>query len=182
MGNENQPEEILEHNEQESSEAEGVATTTNNNPEDELAKVMAERDDYREALQRERADFQNFRKRAGREKDELTAKAASRTLTRFLPIADDFERALEAIPAEERDNEWLQGINLIHRKLQSLLDAEGIRSINPLGEPFDPNFHEAIGTDEPSEEFESGHVTAVLQKGYMRGAEVLRPAMVRVAS
>ena len=79
------------------------------------------------------------------------------------------------------DNDVIKGFALIHRKLLALLEGAGIKVINPLGEVFNPAYHEAIGQDQSSD-VESGHITAVLQKGYMHGDKVLRPAMVRVAA
>lgn len=149
---------------------------------DELAQALAQAEEYKLALQRERADFQNFRKRTERENDTLKDKLRGDVLLRFLPILDDFERALQSQPADEKDQAWLSGIQAIYRKLQSNVEAEGVTFIDPLGQPFDPNFHEAIGADEATDGVESGHVTAVLQKGYLLGEKVLRPAMVRVAS
>ncbi|MFP4321507.1 MAG: nucleotide exchange factor GrpE [Anaerolineales bacterium] len=150
--------------------------------DDELATALQQMEDFRNALQRERADFQNFKKRIERENEGLRAKVSGDVLAKFLPVIDDFERAWEAIPEEQKDNDWMKGFNLIHRKFQSLIEAEGIVALNPLGEPFDPNYHEAIGADEPTEDIPSGHVTAVLQKGYQHGERVLRPALVRVAN
>ena len=150
--------------------------------DDQLKMILAKAEEYKEALQRERADFQNFRKRIERETESMKSTISSEVLARLLPVLDDFERALEAVPEEEKEKVWMEGIMLIRRKLQNMLEAEGIQLINPLGEPFYPNFHEAIGADEPSEGFESGYITAVLQKGYVKGERVLRPAIVRVAN
>lgn len=150
--------------------------------DDELANALAQVEAFKAALQRERADFQNYKKRMEREKTELASKLRGDVFAKVLPIADDFERALDGVPAEERENDWLKGIVLIHKKLNTLITNEGIETIDPLGEVFDPNYHEAIGADEPSDEFESGQVTVVLQKGYIQGERVLRPAMVRVAN
>ena len=149
---------------------------------DELSKALGMVEEFKDALQRERADFQNFRKRIDRETDLLKAKIGGDILGKFLPVVDDFERAINAIPEDEWEKDWVAGIGLILRKFQNLLEAEGIRQIDPLGEDFDPNYHEAIGADEPSDEFASGQVTAVLQKGYLKGDRVLRPAIVRVAN
>ncbi len=148
----------------------------------ELEQLQAQASELKEALQRERADFQNYRKRADRERESLQADIAAKVFMKFLPILDDFERALEAVSPEHQENDWLKGIALIQRKFQSLLEAEGIQAINPLGQEFNPNYHEAVGMEEASETYKSGYVTAVLQKGYVRGDKVLRPAMVRVAS
>jgi molecular chaperone GrpE len=149
---------------------------------DDLSKALGMVEEFKDALQRERADFQNFRKRVDRETDMLKAKTIGDILGKFLPVVDDFERAVGAIPEDEREKDWVAGIGLILRKLQTLLEAEGVQRIDPLGEDFDPNFHEAIGADEPSDEFASGQVTVVLQKGYLKGDRVLRPAIVRVAN
>ena len=95
----------------------------------------------------------------------------------YLPILDDLERALATRPA---DLAWVDGIELIYRKLKSILEAEGLKRIEAEGQMFDPNFHEAI-SQEPSEDHESGQIIAVVQNGYMLGERVIRPAMVRVA-
>lgn len=150
--------------------------------DDALAKATALVDEFKEALQRERADFQNYRRRIEREKETLRPSITAEVMKRFLPVVDDFERAIGAIPADEKNKDWVVGILQIYRKFQNLLEAEGITILDPLGEPFDPNFHEAIGADEPTDECGSGHVSVVLQKGYIQGDKVLRPAMVRVAS
>ena len=102
------------------------------------------------------------------------------TLKALLPILDDFERAMENPPEELEANTWLEGIVAIQRKLIKTFEDEGIRIIDPVGEVFDPNLHEAIGKDSDSD-MESGHITVTLQKGYVCGDRILRPALVRVA-
>jgi molecular chaperone GrpE len=92
-------------------------------------------------------------------------------------VLDDLELALQNRPA---DNAWANGIELIARKLQNILESEGVKRIEAKGLAFDPNFHDAI-TNEPSEEVESGHVIDVVRNGYMLGERVIRPASVRVA-
>jgi len=94
-----------------------------------------------------------------------------------LPVLDDLERALAACPA---DLAWVDGIELICRKLQGILEAEGLNRIETEGQIFDPHFHEAI-SQEPSEDHASGQIIAVVQNGYMLGDRVIRPALVRVA-
>lgn len=127
--------------------------------------------------QRAQAEFINFKKRIerDREMDFLTMKGD--IIRKFLPVLDDLERALANRPAGEQ---WGEGIELIARKFQGLLEAEGVRRIEAQGQPFDPNFHEAI-SNEPSDEVESGNVIAVVQNGYMLGERVIRAAVVRVA-
>jgi molecular chaperone GrpE len=166
-------------------EAEALATST---PESELESIMAqlektvsERDEFKAALQRERADFVNFRKRIEREKAEQRAAHVADTVLKFLPVLDDFDRALATVPDDAAENGWLNGFSLIHKKFNDLLNQLGIVPIDPLGQPFDPNFHEAIGSED-SDQYASGTVTAVLQKGYMMDEKCIRAAMVKVAN
>jgi molecular chaperone GrpE len=143
--------------------------------------LAAKLEELTAALQRERADFQNFRKRVERENEQLKSRLGGDILGKFLPVLDDFQRAMDSLPAEQRESDWLKGFHLIFRKFQAIVEAEGVTEINPLGQAFDPNLHEAIGTDDDSP-YESQQVSAVLQRGYRQGERVLRPAMVRVAS
>ncbi|MBN1963724.1 MAG: nucleotide exchange factor GrpE [Anaerolineae bacterium] len=147
----------------------------------ELDKVRAEAEEYLQGWQRARAEFANFRKRVDRERTTLWQEAAIDVLKRVLPVIDDFERAMTNVPQDLDDHDWVKGIGLIQQKLSALLDSYDLVEINPLGEPFDPELHEAIGTED-SNEYESQHVTMVLQKGYAWGDRVLRPALVRVAN
>lgn len=136
------------------------------------------------ALQRERADFINYRKRS--ERDLLTSRFNAKvdTLKSLLPVLDDFERATDNLPAVPDDSEelqaWLAGVQAIRRKLLKTLADAGVQPLDPVGEPFDPNLHEALGQDSDTD-MESGLVSATLQKGYVCGDRVLRPALVRVA-
>jgi molecular chaperone GrpE len=130
-----------------------------------------------EGWQRAQADFQNYRKRVERDNELMYASMKGDIIKKVLPVLDDLERALQNRPA---DDAWANGIELIARKLQSLLDAEGIKRIEAQGAVFDPKFHEAI-SHEPHEDFESGQVIEVVQNGYMLGERVIRPALVRVA-
>lgn len=148
---------------------------------DGLAKARAEAAEYLEGWQRARAEFANYRKRTDRERKDLKQLAAADTLKQFLPVIDDLERAMDNTPDELGENSWVQGVLMISGKLKTLLENSGLEEINPVGEAFDPTRHEAIGMDD-SGEFESGHVTLVLQKGYVYGDTILRPAMVRVAN
>jgi len=144
----------------------------------QLAEAQAKAQEYLEAVQRERADFTNYRRRAELERDQSGRWTSGEMIKKFLPVLDDLERALAHRPS---DNTWADGVDLVYRKFQSLLDKEGITTIDATGKPFDPNLHEAI-MQEPSDEHESGTVIAVLQQGYMLGERVLRPALVKVAA
>ena len=147
---------------------------------DELAAARKEAQDNLEGWQRARAEFANYKKRVERDLNENYQRAALDTLGKLLPIIDDFERAMDNTPPEIKEDTWIDGISLIQRKFEKLLEEHEIVVINPVGEPFDPHCHEAIGTDDSSD-VESGHVTLTLQKGYACGKYVLRPAIVRVA-
>ncbi len=149
--------------------------------EAELEKVKAEAAEYLEGWQRARAEFANYRKRVEREKEEVYLEARVAVLAKLLPVIDDFARAMENTPEDLTDHTWAGGVKLIGEKFATLLESNGLVELNPVGEPFDPTRHEAIGMDD-STDVESGHVTMVLQKGYAYGDKILRPAMVRVAS
>ncbi len=164
------------------AEAQAPTTVQAESPELEslkqkLAEAEAKSAENLDGWQRAVAEFQNFKKRLerDREADQITMKGD--LIRKFLPILDDLERAMQERPAEDS---WSEGIELIKRKLQSILEAEGLKRIEAEGEVFDPNFHEAIST-EPVDGMESGRVVAVVQNGYMLGDRVIRPAQVRVA-
>lgn len=143
----------------------------------QLAESQAKTQEYLEALQRERADFTNYRRRMELENAQLSRMATGTTIKKFLAVLDDLERALAHRPADES---WASGVELVYRKFLSLLEAEGVIRMEAEGQPFDPNLHEAI-MQEPSETHPSGTVIAVLQQGYLLGERVLRPALVKVA-
>jgi len=145
--------------------------------EKQLAKAQSQIAEYKDGWQRSVADFQNYRRRVDAEKAETYRNAVGSIIKRYLPILDDLERALSARSA---DLAWVDGIELIYRKLQSILEAEGLKRIEAEGQMFDPNFHEAI-LQEPSDDHESGQIISVVQNGYMLGERVIRPAQVRVA-
>ena len=147
----------------------------------EIEGLIAESQKNLEGWQRERAEFQNYKRRIERELSESRSRMMIETIVKILPIIDDFERAISNIPADLKENSWVNGTAMIGRKFDRLLEENDIEILDPLGEPFDPNRHEAVGMDFESD-VESGHVTATLQKGYIRGDRVLRPALVRVAN
>jgi molecular chaperone GrpE len=146
----------------------------------ELAETQAKANEYLDGWQRARAEFANYKKRVEREQSETYQRAAGSILKRFLEVVDDLELALKNRPAEGEGAQWSNGIELIDRKLLTLLENEGVKLMKVEGEPFDPNFHEAISM-EPTDAVPSGHVSEVLKQGYLLGDRVLRPALVRVA-
>ena len=145
---------------------------------DELAEVTRERDEYLDALQRVKAEFDNYRKRAARDQESLVARAHESLVKELLPILDDLERALEAA-AEHEEAKLEEGVRLVHRSLRDLLAKEGLTEVETNGK-FDPHVHEAL-LSQPSDE-EEGTVIEVVQKGYTLGDRVVRPARVVVAA
>jgi len=137
--------------------------------------------EYLEGWQRAQAEFTNYRKRQERERELMRFEAVGRVVKRYLPIVDDMQRALRDRPLEGEGAAWAEGVELIYRKLMSILEVEGVTIIEAEGQMFDPNLHEAVVQSE-SDEHESGIVIEVLQTGYKMGERVLRPAMVRVAA
>jgi molecular chaperone GrpE len=134
-------------------------------------------DDFRDRYVRTLADFENFRKRSEREKDDFRRYALVGVIRDLLPVIDNFERGLEH--AEEGD-EFHKGIALIYKQLFDVLQRHGLKPIAESGVRFDPNIHEAVvREDDPS--VPSHTVVAVLQKGYFLHDRLLRPAMVKVA-
>jgi molecular chaperone GrpE len=148
--------------------------------EAELAEARGLADEYLDGWQRSRAEFANYKKRVDRELETAYTAAAAQVLARYLPVIDDIERALKEHPEPTEIEAWTAGIELIHRKLLDVLDAEGVEKVPSEGQVFDPNLHEAISF-EASDGFEEGHIIEVIREGYRLGDRILRPAMVRVA-
>ena len=145
---------------------------------DELASVTKERDEYLDALQRLKAEFDNYRKRVARDQHDLAARAHERLVREPVPVLDDLERALEFAAAHE-EAQLEDGVRLVHRALADALAKEGLAEIATEGK-FDPHTQEAL-LSQPSEA-EEGTVIQVLQKGYLLGERVLRPARVVISS
>ncbi|MBC8336146.1 MAG: nucleotide exchange factor GrpE [Anaerolineales bacterium] len=140
--------------------------------EDSKAEVVEKQDELLRSL----AEFSNYKKRIDRDQALKYQTMKGDIIKRFLPAMDDMARALQNAP----EDPWVEGIQLIYRKLEGVLEAEGITRIEAENADFDPNFHEAIAQT-PSAGHESGQVIEVLAQGYMLGERVIRPAMVRVA-
>ena len=145
---------------------------------DPLVSVTKERDEYLDALQRLKAEFDNYRKRVARDQQELATRAHERLVKELVPVLDDLERALEA--AEHHEEAKLEdGVRLVHRALSDTLRKHGLAEIETEG-AFDPHVHEAL-LSQPVAGAEAGSVVEVLQKGYRLGDRVLRPARVVVS-
>ena len=160
--------------------ASGPTTEPDAAEDDELTVTARERDQFREMAQRAQADLINYRRRVDEERLNLARSAASQVLTRFLPILDDLQRAVDHLP-EDSPESWSEGISMVLRKLHTLLEAEGVSPFSPEpGALFDPTEHEAV-LFEPSDDYQQGAVVSTLRPGYRDANRVLRPAQVAVA-
>lgn len=146
-----------------------------------LEETIIKNDEYLDGWQRARAEFANYKKRVLRENMEIRQVARGEVIKLYLDIADDLARALQDKPLNGEGETWAEGIEIIYQKLQTRLETEGIKPMNPLGQEFDPNIHEALMKEE-SDDYESGQIIEVMQEGYWIGEKVLRPALVRVAA
>ena len=145
----------------------------------DVAALKAERDALQDRLLRTAAEFDNYRKRIDRERREQADSAATGFLTEILPVVDNLERALQAPSAPEAAG-YRAGVELIHRQLVDLLRKRGVTPFEALGTDFDPRIHQAV-SQEASDAHRDGEVMEELQRGYMLGDRLLRPAMVKVA-
>lgn len=147
--------------------------------EEALAGKDEELQQVREALARARADFANFRRRTQQEQEEQAKFGTALLVAEFLPILDNFERALDTIPRELRFFSWLQGVDLVHQMARNVLEKRGLEPIDTQDKPFDPNYHEVVLREG---EDDGGDVVVLeeLQKGYVMYDRVLRPSLVKV--
>ena len=146
----------------------------------ELEEQKAKAAEYLDGWQRARAEFANYKKRIEKEQEDMIKSANGAFITKLLPVMDDFERAFQTLPLDLMGMTWLEGVALIQRKLQILLEQEGVTVIETEGQMFDPTLHQAV-THEENEEHEEGQIMGEVQKGYRMGDKVLRPSLVRVA-
>ena len=146
----------------------------------ELEKAKAQAAEYLEGWQRTQAEFANYKKRNEQELQELLKLANATLIAKLLPIMDDFERAFQTLPRSLARLTWIDGIALIHRRLQAILEAEGLTVIETKGQSFDPLLHEAVSYEEV-EGYDDGQIIEEVQKGYKLHDRILRPALVRVA-
>ena len=144
----------------------------------QAAEARKKTEEYLASWQRTQADFINYKRRNEQERQDFNRFANASLILSLLPVLDDMDRALGAIPPDQADSDWLEGIKLVDRKFRAVLEAQGLTPIKALGEPFDPGFHEAVRQDKGKE----GIVTEEFQKGYMMQDRLLRPAKVVVGS
>ena len=148
---------------------------------EKLAATEALAAERLEGQQRSLADFQNYKRRTTRDMQLIRPNAAATLLARFFPILDDLALALDSLPTTGDGAAWSEGVNMVYRKLMSVLEGEGVAPIEAkLGQEFDPHFHEAIAQEEHAD-YDTDLILAVVRPGYRLGERVLRPTQVRVA-
>lgn len=176
---EEHPTEIPEPEEDEASQVEAV--DSEQNAAEGLQKVLEEVEKYKDAALRAEAEMQNMQRRTARDVENAHKFALEKFLQNLLPVVDSMEKAVEAAEqaSENEDDAMLEGIRLCHKLLVDVLGKEGIEVIDPMGEPFDPNEHQAMSMVE-NPDMEPNSVFAVVQKGYRLNGRLVRAAMVMV--
>lgn len=148
--------------------------------EEQLVAAKAEAVRNLDGWQRTQAEFANARKRFDKQRAETYMAANIDLVSKLLPLIDDFERALDLVPEDERTDPWVSGMALVHRKMLAILEEMNVQPIAAVGETFDPALHEAW-SHEPSDIYDSGTVVREMRRGYRLGDRVIRPALVSVA-
>lgn len=143
-----------------------------------LLEEKTKAEEYLANWQRSQADFINYKRRSEKEKEELGEYSRAAIVQCILPILDDFERAISAVPDEAVDSNWVEGVRMIEKKLRTILESEGLSCIEAIGEPFDPYQHEAVRQDSGDE----GIVLDEVQKGYKFNDKVIRASQVVVGN
>ncbi len=151
----------------------------------ELKRIEAEVDELKDRLARRQADFENYRKRTERERSDTYSRVVADIAGKLLPVLDNLKRALaaeETVESSESDEfrHFLSGVDLIHKQLDGVIDALGVKPIPAVGEQFNPHLHEAVVT-EPTDEFEPDTVMQEIVRGYRMGDKLIRPSLVKVA-
>lgn len=148
----------------------------------ELQATNARAEEYLAGLQRERAEFSNFRRRTAEERQAMLGLAGEDLIRKVLAIADDFDLAIDNRPDELAESSWVEGVAAIDRKLRALLESEGVTPVEAAaGTPFDPREHEAI-VNVPGTGRAEGEIVDVVRRGYKLRDRILRPALVAVAA
>lgn len=175
-----QPEDTVNATEEADAIAEaGQETAGEDN--NEVVRLQAELKDAQERVLRAQADFDNFRRRTRQDKEDLAKYASSKVITGILPVVDNFERAIGTSREAQDFDSLFKGVEMIFRQLEQVLEQEGVTTMNTVGQPFNPEFHQAI-MQVDSDEHEEGIVVEEIMKGYVLKDKVLRPAMVKVSS
>lgn len=181
-------EEILEETENSSECAEEEKENAKESKKEKKKKEKADKkqdamkekiDELEDRVKRQMAEFDNFRKRSEKEKSQMFDMGAKTIIEKILPIVDNFERGLAAVPDEQRDDPFVDGMDKIYKQMMTELDSIGVKPIESVGQEFNPEFHNAVMQVE-SEEYEAGIIAQELLKGYMYKDGVVRHSMVAV--
>jgi len=143
-------------------------------------EAKSEAEEYLDGWRRAQAEFSNYKKRQRAEQAKVRELANANLLRKLLPVLDDFDRAISTMPEGVEKLSWTQGLLMVKRKLEAILETEGVEPIEAEEASFDPYYHEAV-THEEMPGYEEGQIIGEVQKGYVLGDRVLRPALVRVA-
>jgi molecular chaperone GrpE len=149
--------------------------------ERELEEARRADEEHRNNWHRSAADFANYKRRTDEERATLSQFANAVLIGKLLSVLDDFDRALESVPAEQAHDPWAEGVQLVERKLRNVLESEGVTPIEAVGQAFDPNLHEAV-VHEDTADHPDNEVIGELQRGYRLHDRVIRPSLVRVAN
>ena len=171
---------LEEKQEKAAQEEQKEELTTQEKLEAELEKAQAQAAEYLDGWQRTQAEFSNYKKRQETERAQMITLANAGLLRKLLPVVDDFERALATLPSHLEQLTWSEGILIIKRKLDAIIESEGVKPIETAGQTFDPRYHEAV-THEEAPGYQEDQIIGEVQKGYTLGERILRPALVRVA-
>ncbi len=164
---------VKEEMAEETTDAEVVDATS------EIDDLKAKNEELSDRLQRNLAEFDNFRKRTAKEKSQMYDNGLIDTVEKILPVLDNFERALNTY--DDKENDFYKGVDMINRQFKSLLNELGVEEIDAQNKEFDPNLHYAVSHEE-SDEYGDNEVIEILQKGYTYKEKVIRFSMVKVAN
>lgn len=154
---------------------------TDNLQFDKIEQLKLKNDELQNRLLRVQADYDNFKKRTIKEKEELAKYAAAQLVESLLDAVDNFERAILASNESRNYDSLVQGVEMVYRQLGDVLAKEGLELIEAIGQPFNPEFHQAVMQVE-TDQYEAGYVVEELQKGYIFKGKVIRPSMVKVSA
>lgn len=172
---------LVEEMEQDSEEVgEPIIESRSQSGLQELQSRIDELQARNEQLMRVAADFENFKRRQEREREDLTKYAGQQVITNLLSVIDNFDRALQAEPSVENFENFVQGVRMIHSQFLDVLSKSGVAVINAVGEPFNPEYHEAIMSEE-NDEVPDETVIGEFQKGYVMHGRLIRPSIVKVS-
>jgi molecular chaperone GrpE len=168
-----------QHTTQDQQQAATTEQITADELQTRLQQLEQEASSYRDQYLRAAADLKNYKRRTDEERANLIRNATAGLIMKLLPILDDFDLAMQHAPEDVRNSAWFSGVEGVSRKLQLVLEGEGVRPIEAEGQPFDPNFHDAVMREDAGPEH-AGKVTQDLRRGYLLHDRVIRPSMVKV--